>query len=44
MGVSVVNALSKRMMVEVKKDGQIYYDEYKDGGKPARMSITYEKK
>ena len=34
VGASVVNALSKSMIVEVKKDGQIYRDEYKDGGKP----------
>ncbi len=34
VGASVVNALSKRMTVEVKKDGQVYRDEYKDGGKP----------
>ena len=35
VGASVVNALSKSMIVEVKKDGKIYRDEYKDGGKPA---------
>lgn len=34
VGASVVNALSKSMIVEVKKDGKIYRDEYKDGGKP----------
>ena len=33
VGASVVNALSKSMIVEVKKDGKIYRDEYKDGGK-----------
>ena len=34
VGASVVNALSKSMIVEVKKDGKIYRDEYKDGGQP----------
>lgn len=34
VGASVVNALSKSMTVEVKKGGQIYRDEYADGGKP----------
>lgn len=34
VGASVVNALSKSMIVEVKKDGKIYRDEYKNGGKP----------
>lgn len=34
VGASVVKALSKSMIVEVKKDGKIYRDEYKDGGKP----------
>ena len=34
VGASFVNALSKSMIVEVKKDGKIYRDEYKDGGKP----------
>lgn len=34
VGASVVNALSKKMMVEIKKDGNIYRDEYENGGKP----------
>lgn len=34
VGASVVNALSKRLSVEVRRDGRIYKDEYKDGGKP----------
>ena len=34
VGASVVNALSKKLTVEVRRDGQIYQDEYKDGGKP----------
>lgn len=34
VGSSVVNALSTKMTVEVKSGGQIYRDEYIDGGKP----------
>ncbi len=34
VGASVVNALSKSMTVEVKRDGKVYRDEYKAGGKP----------
>ena len=34
VGASVVNALSKRLTVEVRRDGRIYRDEYKEGGKP----------
>ena len=35
VGSSVVNALSTKMIAEVKRDGKIYRDEYKDGGHPA---------
>lgn len=34
VGASVVNALSSKMTVEVRKDGQIYRDEYENGGHP----------
>lgn len=34
VGASVVNALSKRMIVEIKRDGKIYRDEYINGGHP----------
>ena len=34
VGASVVNALSERMYVEVKRDGRIYRDEYVNGGNP----------
>jgi DNA gyrase subunit B len=34
VGASVVNALSKRMIVEVRRDGKIYRDEYINGGHP----------
>ena len=33
VGASVVNALSKHMIVEVRRDGNVYRDEYRDGGK-----------
>ncbi len=34
VGVSVVNALSERLIVEVDRDGQRYRQEYAKGGKP----------
>jgi DNA gyrase subunit B len=34
VGASVVNALSRKMIVEVKRDGHIYRDEYENGGHP----------
>ncbi len=34
VGASVVNALSKKLTVEVRRDGKVYRDEYADGGKP----------
>ena len=35
VGVSVVNALSTHLKAEVRRDGKLYVQEYKDGGKPA---------
>lgn len=35
VGASVVNALSKHMLVEIKRDGKVYRDEYINGGNPA---------
>ena len=35
VGASVVNALSSRMIVEIKRDGKVYRDEYINGGHPA---------
>lgn len=34
VGASVVNALSSKMVVEIRRDGCIYKDEYKNGGHP----------
>ncbi len=34
VGASVVNALSSRMIVEIKRGGNIYRDEYEKGGHP----------
>ena len=34
VGSSVVNALSTKMIVEVRSGGQVYRDEYENGGKP----------
>ena len=34
VGASVVNALSTKLIVEVKRDGKVYRDEYQNGGKP----------
>lgn len=34
VGASVVNALSKHMIVEIKRDGKVYRDEYINGGNP----------
>ena len=34
VGASVVNALSAHMIVEIRRDGKIYRDEYRNGGNP----------
>lgn len=34
VGSSVVNALSSRMIVEIRRDGMVYRDEYRNGGTP----------
>lgn len=42
VGAAVVNALSEHMIVEIKRDGQIYLDEYKDGGHPVTKLVNKE--
>ena len=42
VGASVVNALSTRMVVEVHKNGQIYRDEYINGGHPVTELVKGE--
>lgn len=37
VGASVVNALSEKMIVEVRRGGLIYRDEYVDGGHPVTV-------
>lgn len=32
VGASVVNALSKQLIVEIKRDGKVYLEEFKNGG------------
>ncbi|MBQ9119621.1 MAG: DNA gyrase subunit B [Lachnospiraceae bacterium] len=34
VGASVVNALSTHMIVDIRRDGKIWHDEYRDGGHP----------
>ncbi|MEE3460741.1 MAG: DNA gyrase subunit B [Lachnospiraceae bacterium] len=34
VGSSVVNALSRRMIVRIERDGHVYQDEYENGGNP----------
>ena len=34
VGASVVNALSTKMIVEIRRDGHVYIDEYENGGHP----------
>lgn len=37
VGASVVNALSSRLLVEVRRDGLVYRDEYANGGHPVTV-------
>jgi len=40
VGVSVVNALSERLIIEIDKNGKRYYQEYAKGGKPQGKMIV----
>jgi len=42
VGSSVVNALSQKLTVEVKRDGKVYRDEYENGGHPITKLIKGE--
>ncbi|WP_271713608.1 DNA gyrase/topoisomerase IV subunit B [Anaeromicropila herbilytica] len=39
VGASVVNALSSKMIVEIRRDGLIYRDEYQNGGHPVTTLV-----
>src|SRR3990167_7775771 len=39
VGVSVVNALSKKLIVEVKRDGKVYTQEYSRGDPKTKLKI-----
>jgi len=40
VGVSVVNALSTRVEVSIRRDGQIYRMNFKDGDRASNLSVT----
>ncbi len=42
VGVSVVNALSERLEVEIYQDGKIYYQEFEKGQKISELSVVGE--
>lgn len=42
VGASVVNALSKKMIVEIRRDGLLYRDEYENGGHPITKLVKGE--
>ncbi|MCK9217668.1 MAG: DNA topoisomerase (ATP-hydrolyzing) subunit B [Firmicutes bacterium] len=44
VGVSVVNALSERLEVEVKRDGKIYYQKYERGTAITELKVIGETK
>lgn len=39
VGASVVNALSSKMLVEIRRGGQIFRDEYQNGGHPVTTLV-----
>ncbi len=40
VGISVVNALSKKLIVEVKKDGKVYRQEYSRGDAKTKLEVA----
>ena len=42
VGSSVVNALSTKMIVEIRRDGNVYVDEYENGGHPVTTLVKGE--
>ncbi len=40
VGISVVNALSKKMIAEIKRDGKIYSQEYSRGNAKTKLKVT----
>ena len=40
VGISVVNALSKKLIIEVKRDGKVYKQEYSRGDVKTKLEIT----
>ncbi|MEK6811946.1 MAG: DNA topoisomerase (ATP-hydrolyzing) subunit B [Nanoarchaeota archaeon] len=40
VGVSVVNALSKKLIVEVKRDGKVYHQEYSRGDPKTKLEVV----
>jgi len=40
VGISVVNALSEKLDMEVYKDGEVYYQEYSKGAKQCELSVV----
>ncbi|MCR5154157.1 MAG: DNA topoisomerase IV subunit B, partial [Lachnospiraceae bacterium] len=42
VGASVVNALSRKMTVEIRRDGKVYKDEYANGGHPVTELVKGE--